>query len=162
MLFSAFIDLLVLILIANGSPVVARRLLRGRFSQAMDFGASLADGYRLLGESKTWRGLFTSLAFTSLCALIMGYHMQVGLMIALFSMLGDLVSSFIKRRLGKPSKSKFLFLDQVPESLFPALMMVNEFNLAMPEILYLVIIFILAELILSKLMYYLGVRQKPY
>lgn len=161
-MFSPFIDLLGLILIANGSPVLARKLLRDKFNQPIDRGYILHDGYRLLGSSKTWRGVLAALAFTSCCALIMGYPLVTGLFIALLSLCGDLVSSFIKRRLGRPSSSMFLFLDQVPESLFPALIMAGKFNLDYLDIIYLVVIFILAELTLSRLMFMLGVREKPY
>jgi CDP-2,3-bis-(O-geranylgeranyl)-sn-glycerol synthase len=161
-MFSSFLDLLLLILIANGSPVLARKLLRGKFNQPLDCGISLRDGYRLLGSSKTWRGVLFSLAFTACCALIMGYPPETGLLIALFSLCGDAISSFIKRRMGRPSTSMFLFLDQIPESLLPACIMGVEFQLALIDIMYLVVIFILAELALSRLMFALGVRQKPY
>ncbi len=161
-MFSPFIDLLVLILIANGTPVVARRLLRGRFNQPLDFSYNLPDGQRLLGSSKTWRGLSSSLMFTAWCAMIMGYPLQVGFFTALFSLTGDMFSSFVKRRLGRPSTSMFLLLDQIPESLLPALMMAAAFSLNVPDILLLVVLFIPIELALSRLMFRLGVRQKPY
>jgi len=161
-MFSPFIDLLVLILIANGSPVVARGLFRGKLDQPMDFGLTLSDGYRLLGASKTWRGLLFSLLFTAQCAIIMNYPLHSGLLIALLSLSGDTFSSFIKRRLGKPSKSMFLLLDQIPESLLPALIMSAEFSLTPMDAIYLVLIFIPVELLLSRLMFRLGVRQKPY
>jgi CDP-diglyceride synthetase len=161
-MFSPFIDLLVLILIANGSPVVARRLFRGNLNQPLDFGIILPDGYRLLGASKTWRGLLFSLLFTAMCSMTMNYTLHSGFLIALLSLSGDTFSSFIKRRLGKPSKSMFLLLDQIPESLLPAFFMAAEFNLAPLDVVYLVLMFIPVELALSRLMFRLGVREKPY
>jgi len=161
-MFSSFIDLLVLILIANGTPVVSRELLRGHFNQPLDFSLRLPDQYRILGPSKTWRGLLSSLAVTSFCAMVMGYPWHTGFIIALGSLSGDALSSFIKRRLGKPSSSLFLLLDQVPESLIPALIMAETFALELLDVFWLVVIFVLAELVLSVLMFKLSIRKNPY
>ena len=161
-MFSPFVDLLVLILIANGTPVIARNLLRGHFDQPLDLGYCLPDQQRLLGASKTWRGLITSLAFTSFCATVMGYSINTGFLVALMSLTGDAFSSFIKRRLRRSPSSMFLLLDQIPESLLPALLMAGQFGLSLEQVLWLVLIFIVAELVLSNLMYRLGIRKKPY
>ncbi len=161
-MFSPFIDLLLLILVANGTPVVACRLFRGRFSQPLDFGFTLGDQYRILGPSKTWRGLLSSIMVTTLCAMIMDYPPQTGFIIALCSLFGDTLSSFIKRRLGKPSSSMFLLLDQVPESLLPAWIMSRYFTLDLSDVFILVFIFIVSELVFSALLFQLGIRNKPY
>ena len=52
-----FIALLLLIIIANGTPVFMRVCFRKHMNAAIDFGKTLADGQRLFGASKTWRGL---------------------------------------------------------------------------------------------------------
>lgn len=161
-MFSPFVDLLVLILIANGTPVVARRLLRNHLSQPLDMGYCLSDKQPVLGASKTWRGVITSLLVTAFCAWVMGYEVLTGVSIALLSLFGDAFSSFIKRRLGKPASSMVLLLDQVPESLFPALVMAGNFALSSTAIILLVAIFVVAELLLSHLMFRLGVRRRPY
>jgi len=161
-MFSLFIDLLLLILIANGTPVLSRKLLGDRFNQPLDFGVYLADGYRLFGPSKTWRGLLVSLLVTALVAKLMGYSLLTGLLIALFSLLGDLISSFIKRRLGRAPSTRLLILDQVPESLLPALLMANDFALSGLQIGILVGLFFILEQFMSRVMYKLGVRRKPY
>lgn len=161
-MFSPFVDLLLLILIANGTPVIARNLFRDRFNWPLDMQYKLADRQPVLGPSKTWRGLLTSLGFTSFCAAFMGYEPQTGFVIALFSLLGDAVSSFFKRRLGKPSSSMFLLVDQIPESLLPALVLADDFQLSMLQVLLLVAIFVIMELILSNLFFKLGIRRKPY
>ncbi len=149
-MFSPFIDLLLLIVVANGSPVVASKLFDGRLQLALDFDLHLADRQPLLGPTKTWRGLVSSLLMTMLCAWILDYPPIIGLWIALLSMLGDLCSSFIKRRLGKPSSSNFFLLDQVPESLLPALVMANQFSLGLAAVLNLVLLFTLIDLALSR------------
>ncbi len=161
-MFSLFTDLLLLILLANGIPVLARKLFGQSFNQPLDLHVTLADGYPLFGESKTWRGLITSLLGTSIGAEIMGYDFITGFLIALFSLSGDLVSSFIKRRLGKVASSRFLILDQVPESLLPAVLMAPLFLLQWQDIMLLVLLFFIAEQLTSRVMYKMGLRRKPY
>ncbi|MDJ0833856.1 MAG: CDP-archaeol synthase [Gammaproteobacteria bacterium] len=149
-MFSPFIDLLLLIVVANGTPLVVSKLLDGRMQLALDFGYRLPDQQPLLGPSKTWRGLLGSLLVTAFCAWVLGYPPLIGFWTALISMLGDAGSSFIKRRLGKPSSSPFLLLDQVPESLLPALVMADQFSLGLAAVFNLVLLFTLIDLALSR------------
>jgi transposase len=58
---------------------------------------------------------------TSICAALMGLGWQVGTLISTFAMAGDLLSSFVKRRLHLASSSMAIGLDHIPESLFPLL-----------------------------------------
>ena len=53
-------------------------------------------------------------------------------------------------------------LDQVPESLLPALMLMHAFGLDLESITILVSAFIVAELVLSLVLYRLGIRNRPY
>lgn len=91
-----FLSLLFLILIANGSPILARYLMRTTLSCPIDFGYRFADQQRLFGEAKTWRGFFSSLIATGVSALLMGYDLATGLLIAMGAMSGDLISSFLR------------------------------------------------------------------
>jgi len=157
-----FLQLLILIIIANGSPVVIRWLFKHRFDLAIDLGQSLPDGQRIFGDSKTWRGLVAAVLLTAAAAYLMGYSPQTGMSVALYAMLGDLVSSFIKRRLSMPASSMAPLLDQVPESFLPALMLKDTFNLDIMAVIVLVLIFIILELLLSRILYRWGLRKKPY
>ncbi|MDJ0881684.1 MAG: CDP-archaeol synthase [Gammaproteobacteria bacterium] len=161
-MFSSFTDLLLLILVANGTPVIARNLLGRKFNLPLDLRRVMSDGFRLLGDSKTWRGLMSSLLITALVAKVMGYSFFTGFLIAFFSLTGDLFSSFIKRRLGKASSSRFLILDQVPEALLPAAVMAPYFQLQWYEVIMLTLLFLVLELLMSRLMYRIGLRRKPY
>jgi len=157
-----FLQLLILIIIANGSPVVIRWLFKHRFDLAIDLGQSLPDGQRIFGDSKTWRGLVAAVLLTAAAAYLMGYSPQTGMSVALYAMLGDLGSSFIKRRLSMPASSMAPLLDQVPESFLPALMLKDTFNLDIMAVIVLVLIFIILELLLSRILYRWGLRKKPY
>ncbi|MCW8923483.1 MAG: CDP-archaeol synthase [Gammaproteobacteria bacterium] len=152
----------MLIIIANGAPILIRVLLNDFFTTAVDFGYRLPDRQRLFGDSKTWRGIMAAVIATSASAWLLGYAPEIGLMVAVYAVLGDLSSSFIKRRLGKPASSMAPLLDQVPESLFPALMMMQAFKLDIPAVIQLVTAFIIIELLLSHVLYKWGVRQQPY
>ncbi|GJL76275.1 CDP-archaeol synthase [Nitrosomonas sp.] len=157
-----FLQLLLLIITANGAPILLRFLTHNRMTYPVDFGYVFFDDKRLLGNSKTWRGLIGSILTTSLLALLLGYSIETGLLIASGAMSGDLLSSFIKRRLGMRPSSMAPFLDQIPESLFPSLLVMQIFHLTALNILYLVSLFFILELTVSRLLYELGVRKRPY
>ena len=154
--------LLLLILIANGAPIIAKRLCSERCAWPLDGGLILADGHRLLGDSKTWRGIVIAPLATGLGALALDLPILIGVVIGSAAMLGDLSSSFVKRRLGMASSSMAPGLDQIPESLLPLLAVAGEFDLDALHILLIVIGFIALELALSRPLYWLGIRNRPY
>ena len=159
---TALLHLLLLIMVANGVPVVMRYLLGRRLDYPLDMGKKFIDGKRILGPAKTWRGLFFSILFTTLAAIFLGVDAIIGATIAFYAMLGDLFSSFIKRRFGMRSSSMAPLLDQVPESFIPAYFMMSTFALGSKDIVFLVVAFIILELLLSKILYKLGIRRTPY
>jgi hypothetical protein len=77
-------------------------------------------------------------------------------------MSGDLLSSFIKRRLELPPSSQALGLDQIPESFLPLLACSFILPLAVTDILIGTVLFIVGELLLSRLLFKLRVRDRPY
>ena len=94
----------------------------------MDFGKVLKDGKRLFGDGKTWRGFGGGI----LSGIVLGFLLWgVGalayaplsygqfpeglvpiILLPLGALLGDLVGSFIKRRMGKAKGAPVLGLDQ--------------------------------------------------
>jgi len=154
--------LLMLIMVANAAPIFFRHLLKNKFSSAIDGGKCLLDGYRVLGDSKTWRGLLASLIITPIMAILMSYSFTTGLLIAIYAMLGDMSASFIKRRLGMATSSKAPLLDQIPQSLLPAILLRHEFGLDWQSIGILLILFIILGQVLSYLFFKMGVRRRPY
>ena len=156
------LQLLTLIIIANGSPILIRLLLNDSFDLAVDFGQKLPDNRRVFGDSKTWRGIVAALASTAIAAWLFGYLVTTGLLVAAYAVLGDLIASFIKRRLAMPPSSMAPLLDQVPESLLPAWMLMHIFKLDMMSVIILVLTFIIVELGLSHILYKWGIRKRPY
>lgn len=157
-----WLSLLFLILVANGSPILARHFMRTTLSCPVDFGYQFIDRKRLLGKTKTWRGLFSSLIVTGITASLMGIGWVTGVLIATGAMCGDLGSSFVKRRLGFRSSARAPLLDQVPEVLIPALLLMHSFQLSTMTLIMLVFVFFVLDVMLSKLFFWLGVRKKPY
>ncbi len=146
------IHLLLLIIVANGGPIIISRVLGQHFNQAIDFKYTLSDGYPLFGPSKTWRGLLAALVFTGSFSYLLSYPALLGIYIATAAMTGDLISSFIKRRLKKASSSQVLLLDCVPECVLPLIIMIDSFSLQLPSFIVITIFFIITELSLSKLL----------
>jgi len=114
-------QLLVLVVTANAIPVFAKTLFGSRMAWPLDGGMTLSDGQPVLGTSKTIRGVVLSILVTPVVALLLGLSWQVGLVVALSAMAGDLVSSFLKRRMGLRPSSQAMGLDEIPESLLPLL-----------------------------------------
>ncbi len=156
------IKILLLLIVANGSPIVARNVFKDSFSFPLDAGRMFIDQRPVLGHSKTVRGLLFSVVLTGLAAYLVGMEARTGFYIAFFAMLGDLFSSFIKRRLNKPPSSMAPGLDQVPEALFPLLYCMSVFKLEWGQVFLIILLFIVIELFLSKILYIIGIRKRPY
>jgi len=104
-------------------PNSAAALLGG--GRPVDGGRRFRDGKRIFGDGKTWRGLFLGI----LAGILIG-SVQIGVreysallalpeltfpvvvILAAGALLGDLVKSFFKRRLGKDQGAEWLIADQ--------------------------------------------------
>jgi len=113
-------------------------------------------------DSKTWRGVVLAPLITELVALCLMVPAGVGVLVGIGAMLGDLLSSFIKRRLGLVSSSMALGLDQIPEALLPLLLVAYTLNLSWATIAWTVVAFVALELVLSPVFFRLGIRDRPY
>ena len=156
------LKLLVLLIIANGAPILTSYLMGKRWGFPLDAGLLFVDGQPLLGQSKTLRGVLCSIALTGAAAPLLGLTINQGCNLAALSMLGDLLSSFVKRRLKLKPSSMMLGLDQVPESLLPLLLLKDPLGLTWPGIARAVVLFLVLELVLSRLLFRLRIRKTPY
>lgn len=154
--------ILVLLGVANGAPIVARKIFQNRFNAPLDGGLRFFDGRPLLGPAKTIRGLLVSVTATVPVAVLLGLGWVVGAGLACAALAGDALSSFIKRRLGFRPHSQALGLDQIPESLLPLWLLRVPLNLTMTDMVILVAVFVALELLLSRLLYRLHIRDRPY
>jgi CDP-2,3-bis-(O-geranylgeranyl)-sn-glycerol synthase len=156
------IDVLILLAAANGAPVFAKKLMGDFLARPLDGGRAFVDGRPVFGPSKTARGIVASVAVTGLAAPALGHRWEIGIAVALLAMAGDLISSFAKRRLDVPPSNMALGLDQIPESLLPALACMPLMGLGYGEVAAVTAIFLAGELVLSRILYWLKIRDRPY
>ncbi|EIG63669.1 CDP-diglyceride synthetase [Bradyrhizobium sp. JR1.5] len=162
MQFLHILQLLVLMTLANGTPIVAKKIFGPRFSFPVDAGIVLFDGRPLFGPSKTIRGILISVIITTASAPLIGLDPTIGAIVAGAAMAGDLFSSFLKRRLNYPPSSQALGLDQIPESLFPMLACRDALSLTIADIALGVGVFFIGALILSRFLFRANLRDEPY
>ena len=156
------LQLLVVIAAANGAPVIAKKIFGDRFAKPLDGGLKFYDGRPIFGPSKTFRGLVAAVFAAAVAAPLVGLSPAVGVVAGAGAMTGDLISSFIKRRMGKASSSRATGLDQIPESLIPLFLCAFLVGLSIVDIVLGTILFMLGEMILSPLLFRLGIRSRPY
>ena len=156
------LQLLVLMTLANGIPIVAKKIFGPRFSFPLDAGTIFFDGRPLFGPSKTIRGILICVLITTASAPLIGLDLTIGAVVAGAAMAGDLFSSFVKRRLNYPPSSQALGFDQVPESLFPMLACRDALSLTIADIALGVGIFFIGALILSRFLFRAHLRDEPY
>ena len=154
--------LLVLLTVANGTPVIAAKFLGNNSALPLDGNVTLSDGRPLFGSSKTLRGVLLSILLTTACAPLIGLDWKVGSVVALTAMIGDLFSSFVKRRLGMDNSSQFTGLDQIPESLLPLLVCMFLLPLTALDVVIATVIFFVGALIVSRILFKLNIRERPY
>ncbi len=158
----AILQSLILISAANGAPVFVARLLGARFARPIDGGIVLRDGHPPLGRSKTWRGLAAAILLAACAAVLMRLPRRLGALAAASAMAGDCVSSFVKRRFGLEPSSMTLGLDQVPESLLPAIACSAYLPLNPTDVVAIVLVFSIGGLAMSRLFFAVGLRNRPY
>jgi CDP-2,3-bis-(O-geranylgeranyl)-sn-glycerol synthase len=158
----AVLKLLVLLLLANGAPLAAKKLFGSRWSYPVDANLAFIDGRPLVGRTKTIRGLVFAIAAATAAAPLLGLDWTTGLVAGAAAMAGDLFSSFVKRRLDLDESSQAIGLDQIPESLFPLLACREAMALGVAEIVAGVAVFFVGELLISRLLYALHLRDRPY
>jgi CDP-diglyceride synthetase len=156
------LQLLILLMLANGTPVIVKKVLGGHYSYPLDGNLTFADGRPVFGRSKTIRGILLSVLVTTVSAPMFGLGWKTGLLVGSFAMGGDLFSSFCKRRLGMPSSSRASGLDQIPESLLPLLACRDLLGLTAADIVVCVVMFVIGEVVLSRLLYAFRLRDRPY
>ena len=101
--------------VANGLPVISCKIFKRR--HPIDLGKNFIDGRRVLGDNKTIEGFFIGLLSGLLVGLILtlcGLHViESSIVLVVGTLLGDLIGSFIKRRISLKPGSPLPLLDQM-------------------------------------------------
>ena len=156
------LQLLVLLTLANGTPVIAKKIFGDRLAWPLDGGLGFIDGQPLLGRSKTLRGIVLAVLAAGAGGALLGPGWRIGLVVGALAMVGDLLSSFVKRRLALRPSSQAFGLDQVPEALLPLLACRAALGLGLIDIAAVVVAFFVGELVVSRLLFRLHIRDEPY
>jgi CDP-2,3-bis-(O-geranylgeranyl)-sn-glycerol synthase len=106
------IYILVPVYCTNGAPVIFGG------GRPIDFGKSLSDGQRILGDHKTIRGFASGLIIGSIVGvfesiLLSQKLLPIAILASLGALLGDLMGAFVKRRLAIRPGKLFPVLDQL-------------------------------------------------
>jgi hypothetical protein len=155
-------QLLALLVVASGTPIIVEKILGRYLAYPIDGGWELSDGKPLFGSSKTLRGLTLSILATTAFAPLIGLDWRIGALVALMAMIGDLISSFLKRRMGLAPSDRAIGLDQIPESLLPLLACAFFLPLTVFDVVVATTLFFIGDLALSRLLFKLHIRDRPY
>lgn len=107
-------------MVSNAVPLVCRRYVF-RNPHPIDFGKNFYDNRRLLGDNKSIEGFVSGVLAGTLIGLAYGYYARsrlhewvaYGFLSGIGAMSGDLLNSFIKRRLGIRPGQSFIPFDQI-------------------------------------------------
>jgi len=146
-----WLSALMLLMAAHTTPWAAGQLLRERLAAPMDAGMTFADGRRLLGDHKTWRGLVAGMLACALAAWLLGYSVSLGLAFAALALTGDAASSLIKRRLRLAPGREVPGLDQIPEAMTPLLCLSGALGIGVSGAWALTGVFLLLDLVTMPL-----------
>ncbi|MFA5363796.1 MAG: CDP-2,3-bis-(O-geranylgeranyl)-sn-glycerol synthase [Candidatus Bathyarchaeia archaeon] len=134
---------------ANAAPVIFGGGLQ------MDFGKKFSDGKPILGAHKTFRGFFAGITVGTLVALVQtiiyeqylfqyGIQFQqtilLGFMLSLGALTGDIIESFIKRRINREPGQSLPIADQIDFILGALLFAIP---VAAPSLLWTIIILLI-------------------
>ena len=153
---------LLLLLVANGAPILAARVFRHHLDGPLDGGLVLADGRPLLGPHKTVRGAVAAVGACAALAAALGLSPTLGANVGASSMAGDALSSFVKRRRGLGSGGRATGLDQLPEAVLPLLVLRAAGAVGWGGAALALLGFLILGAGLSRVLFFLGVRQRPY
>lgn len=104
-------------MVANGSPVVISKFMK---THPIDFGKKWRDGKRILGDGKSFEGAFGGILAGEITAILIGYFEGMledlsltGGIASIGAILGDIIKSFFKRRLGIERGNSLPLADQL-------------------------------------------------
>jgi predicted MPP superfamily phosphohydrolase len=135
--------ILLILLLTNMAPLLMVSLCPKltRFF-LLDNARRLADGQPLFGTHKTLCGFVGGLAAGGLSGYLIGVSLFPSLLIAFTSLLGDLLTSFLKRRFGFKEGENIYLFDHLFEGGIPLLLAKWIYALSLPATFSLLLVFI--------------------
>lgn len=127
--------MLTLVWSINLTPLLLAFFFHRKWDGPLDRGRKFSDGEALFGSHKTLRGVVGGVLAGLILGPFLGFPWHVGLGCGVLSMLGDLLSSFVKRRIGLEAGKVVPGLDQVFEGGLPLLVLAPHYSLNMLQML---------------------------
>lgn len=158
-LFLSSIWFILPVYVANMMPVFVKNLNILNFP--VDFGKKFINK-RIFGDHKTWRGLFFGTLAGGTISLLQRRGFLIGIILGFGALFGDLVGSFIKRRLGIRPGDRALVIDQLPFIVFPLIFshIVGSLTLNTNQIIFLLIISAIGHPLFCLIGVKLGLKKK--
>ena len=153
------IKILIFLLLANFLPPFAKVIMGNRFDAPLDGGSVWTDGRRILGSHKTIRGCLFSLIGCALVSPLFGFSIHIGLSASVLVLTGDLLTSFIKRRLDHEPGRVDLVLDQFLEGFLPTIFIIHQQNLSWWRVASIMLLFIPLTYLGSRFWYFLHYKK---
>jgi len=145
---------------ANAVPVIVGG------GKPIDLGKNFSDGKRIFGENKTFRGFFSGLIIGSLVGLsenlLFNYPLLLGFATSLGALVGDLIKSFFKRRLGYEPGKMLPVADQLDFVFGAVLFSLFIMPPTLEEFILLLLITPPIHLATNFLAYLLKLKEKPF
>ncbi len=154
------IKVIIFLLWINFMPPLANLIWKEAMNQPLDGNRLWFDGRPIFGSNKTIRGILAAIAGGATLLLLLGLQWWVGVVAAGLAMTGDLLTSFIKRRLHYAPGKPVGILDQLFEGLFPTLYLALFLNLVWWQILAIMLLFIPITLLGSRFWHFVIYRPE--
>jgi CDP-2,3-bis-(O-geranylgeranyl)-sn-glycerol synthase len=142
----------------NGAPVVFGG------GRPLDFGKSLPDGKRVLGDNKTFRGILSGLVVGVIVGIFGQYLFSKNLFLIAFlasvgALLGDLAGAFLKRRLKIKPGDPLPVIDQLDFVLGAILAVSSFYRLSLGSVAVLVFVTPPIHFLANVAAYHLGLKR---
>ncbi len=138
--------------IANMSPVIFGG------GKPLDFNKKFVDGKRILGNHKTIKGFVAGVICGTAMGIAQGRVLQ-GILLSLGAMIGDIVGSFIKRRLNIEEGGPVPLLDQEGFLIFSILLTYPIENIGIYSVIFLLFLTPLLHKGTNVVAYYLKLKE---
>ncbi len=164
-------------IIGNMAPLFARIIFKHRFTTPVDFNMKF-KGKPIFGSHKTYRGFVAGVICAVLTAYVQRYYyfrpsilrislinyyevnmLLWGFLMGFGALFGDLVKSFVKRRINVKAGKSWIPFDQI-DFIFGALLF--TFPIAFPPTDLVILMFVLGPfitLLVSRIGYWLKIRR---
>jgi CDP-2,3-bis-(O-geranylgeranyl)-sn-glycerol synthase len=162
---------------ANMAPVIVKNIFLN-LKRPIDFNKKINDK-PIFGKNKTFRGLIFGIVFAimitgtqsilyrnnifvDLSVVDYSNWLLIGFLMGFGAIFGDLVGSFIKRRLNYASGKSFILLDQL-DFVIGALIFVSPLViLELNKIIIILILSFFLDIIVNHFAFYEGIRQEKW